>query len=86
MAIEPKNPGYIARNSWLYSQEPYNLEIAYWTYMLNSLFGFLLLSTLQDTAYGSEKGLALISGHTDMGDGGGFKWSPHKPLDFEQLL
>ena len=44
------------------------------------------MSTLQDMAYGSEKGLALISGHTDMGDGGGFKWSPHKPLDFEQLL
>ena len=53
---------------------------------LNSLYGCLLMSTLQDMAYGSEKGLALISGHTDMGDGGGFKWSPHKPLDFEQLL
>ena len=53
---------------------------------LNSLFGFLSMSTLQDMAYGSEKGLALISGHTDVGDGGGLKWSPHKPLDFEQLL
>ena len=31
LALEPKNPGYVARNSWLYSQEPYNVKIVYWT-------------------------------------------------------
>ena len=31
LAIQPDFCGYIATNSGLYSQDPYNLKIAYWT-------------------------------------------------------
>ena len=37
LAIQPDFYGYIATNSGLYSQDPYNLKIAYWTYMATTV-------------------------------------------------